>query len=813
MPGAAAPVFYQVMLTGKRLGTVTADQVLSQLQSRFKIGEEQARLMMSGRVVVKRHLDALTADTWMATFSGMGLEAVREAMAPPAARTAPKVLAPAAPSAPKPPAKAVPPQRATPAPAPVAVVLQGLAQHPLPNPRADSGYLIGLAAMTVTCLLLPVIYLSLTAGVVWGWGWYMTHLHHHLPRNPYAILFLYLVPGMAGAVLVLFLLKPIFASAPRRAQPVRLDPAQEPEFAAGIHALCRAIGINVPQEIHFSADVNASVHFEHGWRSLGNGRKVLTIGLPLMAGMTAREFVGVLAHEFGHFAQRAGMRCSFAVNSVNAWFERCAFASDTWDERLQRWSEAYSEDIRGAAVHVTMLAIGLTRRLMAGLFHVSFRLSQHMSRQMEFDADRYEALVAGSSCFRVTARNLRALSHAFREVDQANVTAWREGRLLRNIPDAVAARFRTFDRGRLGQIEAEMGEASTRYWDSHPADIERIENAEQQAAAGYFLDERPAAELMRNFASRCEAVTQAYYRELGLRYKPDALRAKEDILGLSQAREAQGANIERYFNREFQPWPLVDLELPADAPAAAVGWQECVDALREQSPQITRDWKSATDMEDRSPRLALMLALDLTPDQVGLKDPADRPRRETEEEYQRIINRTTDVHRRLKAAHQLYARRVGCAIASLPDADRQRAAEILDLLRLLQGMDPEAGALAELIVLERILTQAAASNPSDAIVVELTAVRERYLERGQELLRKTRLVAQTVTTGATIGGYLMSHCPRLLVDTRNPAHFVREGAALPAAFQYFYRLCLGELLALCERAEKAANIRLTRARA
>jgi hypothetical protein len=45
---------------------------------------------------------------------------------------------------------------------------------------------------------------------------------------------------------------------------------------------------------------------------------VLTIGLPLVAGLSVREFGGVLAHEFGHFAQGGGMRLTALVRYVNA---------------------------------------------------------------------------------------------------------------------------------------------------------------------------------------------------------------------------------------------------------------------------------------------------------------------------------------------------------------------------------------------------------------------------------------------------------------------------------------------------------------
>ncbi len=41
--------------------------------------------------------------------------------------------------------------------------------------------------------------------------------------------------------------------------------------------------------------------------SLWGNDLVLTIGLPLVAGLSAKEFAGILAHEFGHFTQ--GLAC------------------------------------------------------------------------------------------------------------------------------------------------------------------------------------------------------------------------------------------------------------------------------------------------------------------------------------------------------------------------------------------------------------------------------------------------------------------------------------------------------------------------
>ena len=65
-------------------------------------------------------------------------------------------------------------------------------------------------------------------------------------------------------------------------------------------------------------------------RPLGVFKKdlVLTIGLPLVAGLSIREFGGVLAHEFGHFAQGGGMRLTALVRFVNGWFARVVYERD-----------------------------------------------------------------------------------------------------------------------------------------------------------------------------------------------------------------------------------------------------------------------------------------------------------------------------------------------------------------------------------------------------------------------------------------------------------------------------------------------------
>ncbi|MEM6778123.1 MAG: hypothetical protein AAF670_10745 [Planctomycetota bacterium] len=63
---------------------------------------------------------------------------------------------------------------------------------------------------------------------------------------------------------------------------------------------------------------------------------VLTVGIPLITGLTAREFAGVLAHELGQFAHGASRRASYVVRSINHWFARVVYQRDQVDQWLDR---------------------------------------------------------------------------------------------------------------------------------------------------------------------------------------------------------------------------------------------------------------------------------------------------------------------------------------------------------------------------------------------------------------------------------------------------------------------------------------------
>src|SRR5262249_12433881 len=126
----------------------------------------------------------------------------------------------------------------------------------------------------------------------------------------------YGAPLVVGAILILFMLKPLFSRPAKQGRTRTLKRQAEPVLFAFVERVCEAVGAPRPRQIQVDCEVNASAGFRRGLLSMFGHDMVLTIGLPLVAGLTLRQFAGVLAHEFGHFAQGAGMRLTYVVRSI-----------------------------------------------------------------------------------------------------------------------------------------------------------------------------------------------------------------------------------------------------------------------------------------------------------------------------------------------------------------------------------------------------------------------------------------------------------------------------------------------------------------
>ncbi len=372
-------------------------------------------------------------------------------------------------------------------------------------------------------LVLPLIYAGFVGLLSWATCYHAFHdwkpIMHlgGFTGGGYIVLvklLIYIVPLFVGVVVVFFMFKPLLAGRPKRAQPLALNPADNPLLYAFIAKICDAVGAPSPRRIDMDCELNASASFRRGFRSLASNDFVLTIGLPLVANCSTRELAGVIAHEFGHFTQGAGMRLCYIIRSIKYWFARVAHERDAWDIALQQWSNEVEDGRVAIIVWSVQIAVWFSRRLLALLALTGHIIAGFMLRQMEYDADACQIKIVGSETFEATHRKLATLSAALEETCQQINTLWKKTRQLPdNLSELVRQAHENLPPKILQQIEDSFGLRRISLFDTHPSPADRIRRARMAGDPGIFHDDRPATQLFAHFEHPARFVTLLHYTD------------------------------------------------------------------------------------------------------------------------------------------------------------------------------------------------------------------------------------------------------------------------------------------------------------
>ncbi|MDB5349138.1 MAG: Zn-dependent protease with chaperone function [Planctomycetota bacterium] len=468
---------------------------------------------------------------------------------------------------------------ATLTPAQILAAFQDYIEPVKPTPL----YRFWIVVVACFMFLLPLVYLALIGLVAYGVFWHVTNNFSVFDPGPNnfgrhrdgrGAVILYIVPIIAGLGLIAFMIKPLFARSGQGRKTRSLEPSKEPLLFAFVDGVCSTVGARTPIRIDVDCQVNASASFDGGPFSFMNRNLVLTIGLPLVGGLSIKQFAGVLAHEFGHFSQGAGMRLSTMIRSINFWFARVVYERDAWDENLAAWSRG--GDVRvTAVVWVIRGVVWLTRRMLWVLMMAGHIVSGFLLRQMEFDADRYEARMVGGEVFESTARRLHVLGVANQGAFIDLQESWREGRLADNLPKLITANVAQIPAEALEKIDEQVTTGKTGLFDTHPTDKDRIFRAHAEDTDGVFTLEGPGTDVFRDFDSLCRAATFEYYKAIFGKngVDKDSLRPVGDVVRTQTAAMQGNKALERFYQGVFDPFrpfllPEVTPRIPADAKAA-----------------------------------------------------------------------------------------------------------------------------------------------------------------------------------------------------------------------------------------------------
>jgi len=685
-------------------------------------------------------------------------------------------------------------------------------------------YGTGLGIIAFAMVLLPLIYLTLIAFTAWAVLWHLRNDtwifdgasgHGGLLR-----LIVYLGPAVAGAILVFFMVKPFFAAKAKTPEPITLDPANEPLLFAFVKKICGLVGAQPPCRIDVDCQVNASAGLRRG---LWSKDLVLTIGLPLASGMDMRQFAGVLAHEFGHFAQGAGMRLTYLIRKINFWFARVVYERDTWDLELEQ--SARSTDWRiGFVLQAARGCVWLTRRILWALMHAGHAMSCFMLRKMEYDADSYEAKLAGSDAFEATASRLRVLNVATQIAFEDVRQSWASNRLPENLPLLIDHKATSLPADVHQKLSAAAAAAKTGWFDTHPCDADRVRAVRRLNEPGVFRLTEPATRLFSDFAQLSKTVTRHQYeKHFELEFTEQNLMSAEEILRESTASAEAEAMVRKYYGKiDISLTPLlVTGELPPNHEDGCLAqWREAqsaTEALRAEAEKISAE---CAEQQGRLIRLisAYQLAkagFKLEPTAFGLPEDASSPhelevasRVAREETSATIAERLTKLEPFMAALRERVTLALRFAQANSSTLSPEGPSSLPEVMRLLAAVGAEMRRVHEIgskLGCFTLLLQYRGNHSDraevDQAIVELVAELQALTGGIRDRLQKFTYPFPHARGQLTVAEYARSEKP-----AENDWHrvYLDSEAQVHRMFALHYRL-LGRILSEADAAERTCQ--------
>ena len=440
-------------------------------------------------------------------------------------------------------------------------------------------YKVGLVIVAFVLVLLLLFYVTLVGScLAAGVGLTLRALDQDGVREPIA----YGIGGALCFIVFLFMIKPFLIIFRPRPEPFVVTADDEPGLFAFVERICAVLQAPMPSRICLTTEVNASVTCRHGLLSLFRNDFVLSIGLPLVHGLDLRELAGVIAHESGHFAQATGRRVSYIVITLSNWFWRVVYDRDNFDLTLREWSR--NVRILMPLFIIVFFFIGLPRLILRCLMYIGYLVGCFFIRQMEYDADRYEALISGSKRFETTKWRIALLGAAYDQSIAGLDQAFKDGRLGDNLPTLVATNeklLKVDDRKRIrnaiyqpkpDQYGRTFADLLDVLFNTQPSDLRRIKSVRKIAAEGLFHLDAPSTVLFNDLASHGREVTTKYYRfVLKKRFKRAKIVDSEQIVRQLEEIIDAGDALDRCFQYAvsfYHPYTISNRKPEANRPMA-----------------------------------------------------------------------------------------------------------------------------------------------------------------------------------------------------------------------------------------------------
>lgn len=489
------PVRYQVVFSGRLREGYTASDVKRNLTSRLKVPVEKVeQLFTVGRAVLKQTPSLDEAKRFAMQLAAGGAITTIEP-----SRTASVTKKPA-------PAPAANLQSTGGAggdhsePKPFSPVRPRFLLKPLLLLGAAREVLLNLLHITMILALIGGVLLPSLSG---NWlGQYIS--------SPLAAQVLQSLILVIAGLLLLLILKPLLALKPEEQPGIPLTADQEPELLTFIEEVCEEIGVPLPAAIRLQEDAGIRVGFHRGPQGWLENRTILTIGVPLIAGLNRSQLAALLACNLSRYRHNAAPRTAAIVLHGHAWLRNAVHGEDTVDRFLRG---LYEDGRLGAGLFSFLKILLSPSRRMAGW---RLRLMRVMDRgvihRIVAEGDMLGLNFSGKEGF------LRMLDQAcLLEFVSSNLLSglqaqWQsKGMLPGNLVQLMVLRGRQYPADtpqKLRQIQERRKAADGDIMPSDNQRLQRIANAEVNQENRNLS---PASSLIRHYSKLTRTMTLRYY--------------------------------------------------------------------------------------------------------------------------------------------------------------------------------------------------------------------------------------------------------------------------------------------------------------
>jgi len=355
--------------------------------------------------------------------------------------------------------------------------------------------------------------------------------------------------ALPSAFLAIFMWKALFFIRQGAVDPgVEISQHDQPELFDFLYELADELGAPRPHRVFLSPEVNACVFYDLTILNfILPSKKNLVIGLGLVNVLTRSEFKAVLAHEFGHFAQR-----SMAVGRWVYIGEQIAGHIIASRGMLDKVLDFISTiDLRVAWIGWIMrLIVWSIRSLMESVFNLVILAQRALSREMEFQADLVAVSATGSDALVHGLYRLQPADDDWEQcLDFAN-TQLGKGRQVTDlflvqtqIGEHMQRILNDFTTRQVPEISdtdpashrvfTEQIAQPPRMWSTHPPNTEREENA-KKTYVPIRLDNEPAWSFFQRPEEARESVTQFLFERAELKESPEAMPTSEALTALDE---------------------------------------------------------------------------------------------------------------------------------------------------------------------------------------------------------------------------------------------------------------------------------------